>query len=97
MFLSSYFVFNGLRSGPLCLLAVRLSNALLEGPPCDILSHFNLRRNPHVRFMTVFCWPVTDRHGTQVLGIPDVLQSQATVTGPLGGHASVGASDYTGS
>ena len=41
--------------------------------------------------------PVTSLHGTQVLGIPDALHSQGAVTGPLGGHASVGASDHTGS
>ena len=41
--------------------------------------------------------PATGPHGTQVLGIPAVSHSQATVTGPLGGPSSVGASDHTGS
>ena len=41
--------------------------------------------------------PVTSPHGTQVLGIPAVSQQQGAVTGPLEGHASVGASDHTGS
>ena len=41
--------------------------------------------------------PMTGPHGTQVLGIPTASHSQGAVTGPLGGHASVGASDHTGS
>ncbi len=41
--------------------------------------------------------PETYSHGTQVLGIPDLPHSQAAVTGPLGGPASIGASDHTGS
>ncbi len=40
--------------------------------------------------------PTSYPHGTQVLNIPDVSQQQGAVTGPLGGHASIGASDHTG-
>lgn len=41
--------------------------------------------------------PMTSPHGTQVLGIPNLPRQQGAVTGPLGGHASIGASDHTGS
>ena len=44
-----------------------------------------------------FVQPMHGPHGTQVIGTQVASHSQATVTGPLGGPASVGASDHTGS